>query len=172
MAIKVYDVFRQRCCEVYFDGEDQESRKSQVLEKANCSKKFSVLYYRIKCFNDRFDTNVEDSSLKNKGLYDIAIFDLEIIAKFQNECKSEDLCKCFLYICQNFCSMHPDELYFAMTELCYQNKNICDQINNYRKTMGNVKTIEDLGKDLASANCEDDYKALCEECTKLLCDVS
>ena len=181
MSIKVYDVFRRRCYkldfketkEIKFDGADQESRRNEVLEKAKCSKKFSVLYYRIKCSNNSFDTNVKDSSLKNKDLCDIAILDLEIIAKFQNKCNSKDLCKLFLEICQNFRSVCPDELYFTMIELCYQNKNVCDQINNYCYTiMGNVKTIENLRDDLASANCEDDYKDLCKECTKYLCNVS
>ena len=172
MAIKVYDVFRRCCCEVYFDGEDQESRKSQVLEKAKCSKKFSVLYYRTKCSSNSFDINVKDSSLLNNCLYDIAILNFAIIAKFQNKCNSKDLCEFFLDICQNLRSEHPDKLYYTMTELCYQNKNICDQINAYRKTIGYVKTIEDLRKDFASANCEDNYTTLCEGFTNLLCDVS
>ena len=173
MAIKVYDVFRRCCYEVDFDGGDRESRKSQVLGKAKCYKDFSVLCYRIKCSTNSFDINVNDSSLMNDCLYDIAIFDFTIIGKFQNVCKSEDLCKLFLDICQNLSSNRLDELYFTMTELCYQNNYICVQINTYRNTiMGRVKTLKDLHFDLECANCEDDYKALCEECTKLLCDVS
>ena len=106
----------------------------------------------------------------NDCLYDIAILNFAIIAKFQNKCNSKDLCKFFLDICQNLRS--PHNLYFTPTDLCYQNKYICKQINNCRNTIGDVKSIDDLRNDLASANCEDNYTTLCEDFTKLLCNVS